>query len=304
MQSGIYASFSTDDDAKKGLLVSRLLSYDQRNVFMWFKIVAAVLLFISAGVSIALVIALPQFTRFRIITTDFRNGAPLQADGYPAIVEANVSTNGIDVGLTAAFVSVIAWLAMTFNAIFNTAEVEQLNQGSDPYFWLFTMLWLPVAIIVWSVESGIHNPFLLGALALLAWAFNAQWWADDLLHSNAYIYALSLYTQWQGVEPASWSWVTYVEGLFLMLSIFVIIFVYLGFTFGGAVAPASILLVIPLAGPLFYIVLGPAVVLPIYRGAWISTIYIRTLYLYVHAVLTVLIVTWLTLIIYAANPTA
>jgi hypothetical protein len=301
--TGLYASFSTDD-SKKDLFVTRFLSPAQERSLFWCKAIGAFLLFLSAVVSVFLVLTATQFTRFLTITTDFRNGAPLQADRYPAIVEANVSSNGIDVGLTAAFVSILGWLGLTFNALFNNAEIEQLNQGSDPYFWLFTMLWLPVAIIVWAVVAGIHNPFLIGALALLAWAYNAQWWADDLLHSNAYVYALSLYTRWQGAEPASWSWVTYVQGLFLMLSIFVIIFVYLGFTFGGAVAPAGILLLIALAGPIFYIILGPAIIVPVYRGGWISMIYTRTLYLYIHAFLTIIIVTWLTLIVYAANPTA
>ena len=275
----------------------RKLTESQQSALLTTKIVLAVLSFISGAAAIGVVLGLPaSFNWLKLSTvTDYRNGPFVSSDGYPNSLQSAVGL--ASVGLIAAFVSILGAIGYILNAAFHSSEVEQLNRGANPWFWVFSALWTPLAFLVWQFVSGIVNVFVHTLLFLAVWGWIFCFWNDDLLNSYSYKAVVDRYANRSISDASTWSWVPLVQGLIFAIVSYVIVFIYLGATFSAEVGPSGTLLVIPITGMALYLLLVP-VVLILYRAKLLVTrIYYREMALYIGSQLVILVATWLTLLI-------
>lgn len=293
--------FGVDNDNKKSLGDIKLTP-SQQSCFWCTKIICAVFFFISAIAAGALALAIPDtFTVFSDATTDFRTGAIVAPNVFPAV--ALQAVGSIDIGLAAAFSSLLAFLGYLFNTLFHTAEIEQMSRGVNPYIWIFQLLWAPVVFIVVAFQAGASNVFVFTSLALFTWAWVVIWWLDDLLTSNAYLRVLQIDRDENGggffSTAASFSWIPFVFSLVFALAAYVFELVYLGFTFTADTPPSSVLVVSPLVVLFFYLGL-PIIVGLAGGGYFIETLYARDLAIYIYGGWVIFLSTWLTLGLNAA----
>lgn len=290
-----YSDISLADQIKKEAGMQRM-STDQQYTLYAVKGCCAACFCCTGTIALALVLFISAtFGFFMVATTDYRTGAALSSvDGYPEVVTTVLSP--ANVALIAAFVTVMAFIGLLINLCFQGAEVEQLSRGANPYFWFFATLFVPVSYLLFAFLAGISNIWLLAAV--MAIPLLAQWiaWGDDLLHSYAYSYASSLAQRMTG--ETSWSWLPFVFWLIGIIIVDVIILVYLGFTFSSTPAPSGWLISIPVAGMIFYFGF-PIIVALFTNRTLIMSIYVREIALYLYSGFYVLLVTWLSLIIFA-----
>lgn len=267
---------------------------------LWFtKGCCTCFTFLSAGVALILVLAVSATFGFSLQTSiDYRNGAGVAADGYPPVNQAG--TGLWNVALTAAFVSILAFLGYLLVLLFHPTEVEQLQRGANPWVFAWLTLWTPVAFLVWALVSGVSDIYVLITLATLSAAWTWIYYVDDLLHSHAY-----RYTQEQAggdslADASYWSWIPWVLGFILILIVYIIIFVHLSFTFGAASPPAGALLFVPIIGMILY--LGIPIILLLGNGRWlIRSSYVREMALYIYGGFVITVATWLSLAIFAST---
>src|SRR5690606_11083573 len=130
---------------------------DRISALFYAKIVLAAVLFVSSAAALGVVLGLPDtFSLPLVATVDYRDEpGPLISDGYPGL---ELELIGLaDVGLIAAFVSVLAFIGFAINAFFHGSEMTQLARGANPWFWLFSALWTPVAFLSIQYFAGISN---------------------------------------------------------------------------------------------------------------------------------------------------
>lgn len=280
------------DEYKKQVGALRITE-DQNGCLWCEKIVFVVLLLLSSIVGLALVLADPsEFTLFLTVTRDYRNGAALVADGLPAISTVSIGT--ADLGLVAALTSVLGFVAFLFAIFVHSAEINQMNGGSNPYIWINQMFWVPLMMIVLALVSGIHNVYLLTAVALFSWVWIIIFWLDDLANSYEYVYQM---------KNASWSnaslfsWIPFFFAVFFGLLDFAFVYLYTGFMFAAPTPPTKNLLVISILLGALYLLLVPGSTLLYRQRWWINSIYWREILLYGFAGSLALLTTWLSIII-------
>lgn len=291
------------------------LTADQENTLWTTKVVLTFLSAVSAGVALGLVLSDDSFTLVLFNLTVFRNGPTLLNDGYPApaIIGANSAESSfppVDVGLVAAFISVLAFVGYLFVLIFHKTEMQQLARGSNPYFFIFSSFWTPIAFLTFGFVSGVQDLFVLTYISLFTWVWLDLFWADDLLHSYAYEdtkrraddIAATIAAQ-SGTEVVvssgtMWSWLPYGQGLFFLIANYVIIFVYLGFVFGAPVQPPNALLSIPIATMIVYLGI-PIIILVRLSKVALTSLYAREMWLYIYSFVVVVLATWLSIGLFA-----
>ena len=288
-----------DEDLKRATFISS----GQQRILWYTKIVCAGLLFISGAVAIGLVIGIPETFEYELLTTsDYRDiDGPVLADNYPDVAFENIGT--ADVGLIAAFASLIAGLVLALNVFaFHGAEMVQLSRGANPWFWGFSAAWTPVAFLAIQYFAGIHNVFVHTLMAFLVWGWIFLFYADDLLNSNAYIASQREFSTSAVFDSLNWSWITLVFGILLALAVYAVLFIYTGFTFSADPGPESELIAIPIAVGAAYLLLIP-VPLALYRaGVLIRSLFAREMVFYIASGIVALLTTWLSLgLIASAN---
>jgi len=285
------------DEEKKAINVQRLTE-SQSNTLWWVKVAFGIVTLLSAIAAFVLVLLTDTKPHFELILTatdDYRRGDTVQADGYPDFIMGAVGS--IRIGLAAAFASLLASFGYLFVFAFHSAEISQMNQGSNPYVWIFFLIWHIPYFLVIAFVSGVHNVFVLTLLSLGVWAWLFLFWADDLLHSNAYMLT-KLRARARGAS--SYAWVPFIQILILALTILVVVYIYLGFTFSAEAAPNSILLAIPITLGVLYL-LHPLIYGLYIGGVGVNSIYTRELGFYVSNGILALVATWLTLGIFTGD---
>lgn len=270
------------------------LTDSQQSSLWWNKCVWVVLTFISAGVSLGLVLSDPDtWTREFPTTVSFRDGSPLAADGYPTLVTTVVGPTNI--GLAASFISILAFVAYVFVLIVHSSEIEQMNRGSDPFYWIYSLLWVPVYVLVAAYMAGVVDVFIVSLLLGLAVAGIVIYWANDLLHQHAFRESMA-----RASDGTTWSWVPFFWATLFWLIVAVVIFIQAGFTFDAPTPPAGGFLAIPITLPILLII--TVVLLILYLNSWIfSSMYGIIMALYIWGGISVLVGTWLTLGMFAGN---
>jgi hypothetical protein len=283
------------DDYKKQVGALRIT--EEQNGCLWCeKLVFGGLLLLSSIVGLALVLADPaEFTLLLNVTSDYRNGAALVADGLPAI--NNVSIGTADLGLVAALTSVLGLVAFAFALFVHGSEINQMNGGSNPYIWVNQMFWVPLMMLVLALVSGIHNVYLLTAVALFSWVWIIIFWLDDNANSYEYVYQMKQAT-WS--SAATFAWIPFFFAVFFGVIDFAFVYLYTGFMFAAPAPPSKNLLVISILLGALYLVLVPGTALLFRQRWWVNTIYWREILLYGFCGSLALLTTWVSIFVISA----
>lgn len=289
----------------------------QKRTFLWIKGLFTGFLAVSSIVSLSLVLANPEAWTLNLGTTvDYRSvdtGA-LESDGYPPIVTGADSMIGLlNVGLVAAFVSVLATVSYAFGiwATWSGVETGQMSCGANPYVWASWWPWHFLTFLIVSAVAGIHNVYLFVLISLAVWGWIFLLWLDDLLQSTPYLKAFinNLISQYTSAKPdpnavgtgraqLMWNAVPTIFVFVLAITVYVVIIIYTSFTFssdlfaaagvktGWLLAVVIVHLVAYLLNPIMFVV---------YKVGWIS-IHTREMFFYIFNGLFALISTWLTLV--------
>lgn len=282
-------------EKNKSVLV---LSPEQQGRLWCAKVSCAVLLFFSMAGALIVDLAIPQTFAFNAhVGAVFPSGPQTAPGTFPPSAIFPLGT--ADIGLAAAFVSVLAFLGFAFMSCFQAAEIDQLKTGMNPYMWIFLGLWLPVVTLVVSFEAGVIDPFAISLLFFLTWGYIWLWWADDKLHSYAYVQ-----TETQAREasssgsmlndPTLWSWVFYAQALFLLVIQYIVIFVAVGFTFSKS-GVSKTLIVGPVVIGIF-VILGYAIIIGLHNNSgYLASAYAYTMTMYIYSGFIAVLATWLSI---------
>lgn len=295
MREGQASLLGASDKEKEALRLEEL-DDDNKKYLTWTKVGCGALALIS-GVIVAILVAITNKDHFELtleINRSLRTGAVLGPDFYP---EIDSSTFGIArVALTGAFVGILGAIGYLIALLARNMEWMQMAGGSNPYMWIFLLIWNVPYFLVIAFVSGVPDVFVLTLISVVVVAWLFVFWLDDLMQSNAY--RLSVYRAQAGYQ--TFGWIPIVMILFLAVSALVVIFVHLGYTFSADAAPHAILLTVPIVLSVLYLA-NPIVYILHRYSAGISSIYTRDLILYLINGLMILLAVWLPFAIFSGD---
>lgn len=209
-------------------------------------------LLIAAAITAYVLIACSNAYSLKlVVTTDFRNGPdPYAPDLYPTLIGDDAHPDDddddglselkgvtrIDAGLLAATVSLIAGLAYTAAFVSSNTLLEQLAAGTNAFLWPNLLSWHWLAVAVLAMVAGVHNIFLLLALAGYAsWILLVNW-GDDIGNSGQQRIVRKAQMMDETPGGSYWlrfDWLLYVGVWVGAIFLATTIAVYTGFTFGA-----------------------------------------------------------------------
>lgn len=264
------------------------LNEDQQKTFKWTKIACAVIMLITTILAFIAVIGFPDSFELKLYAfDDYREGADQAEDGYPELASSEVGITRI--GLIVAFISLLATIAYAISACAHNTEVEQMNSGSNPFVWIFQLIWVGPFFLVIYFVSGASKVFALTFVSLVALYWLVLFWADDLVTSNRHKADVRASSQ------STYGWVFFAFIVFSYLVVLIVAGIYMFFTFSAANAPHGILLAIPITLLILY--LGIPIGYAVNRADRISQ-YQRDMFLYIYSGFLIVVATWLSLLIF------
>lgn len=213
------------------------------------------LLLIAAAVTAFVLIGLSDTHAYSlklVVTTDFRNGPdPYAPDLYPTLIGDDAHPDDdddddglselkgvtrIDAGLLAALVSLIAGFAYTAAFASSNTLIDQLEAGTNAFLWPNLLSWHWLAVGVLAMVAGVHNIFLLLALAGYAsWILLVNW-GDDVGTSGQQRIVRKAKMMDETAGGSYWlrfDWLLYVGVWIGAIFLATTIAIYTGFTFGA-----------------------------------------------------------------------
>jgi hypothetical protein len=270
---------------------SKVLTDDQKSTFKYTKFVCIAIMLITTILAFIAVGFFPDSFELKLNAyDDYRDGDALDADGYPLQSADLVGVTRI--GLIVAFISLLATIGYGISACAHDSEVSQMNRGSNPFVWIFQLIWVVPFFLVIYFVSGASNVFVLTFVSLAALFWLVVLWADDLITSNAYKLA-SMIASRRG--ESTYGWVLYAFVVFAYLVVAICAVIYMFFTFGAAIPPHGILLAIPITLLILYLVIP--ITYAVNRADGIDQ-YTRDMILYVYSGFLIVLATWLSLLIF------
>lgn len=277
------------------------VSESNKDILTWTKGVCGVLTFLSGVIALILVTVVSSTKQtFELpldINRSIRNSTMLGMDGYPEIDTKTFGT--ARVGMTAAFTGILAGIAYLVVALLRNSEVEQMNGGSNPYVWIFNLIWNVPYFLIISFVAGVSDAFTLTLISLAVFSWLFIFWLDDLMNSYAWRAAKERYMGGQN----TYSWIPVVMVLFVAVATLVVIFVHVGFTFSSIAAPAGITITIPIVLAVLYLITPIVYILHRYKTG-VTDIFVREMVIYIASGVMVLAAVWLTLLILNADNVA
>jgi|SRR6056297_7305 len=229
------------------------------------------------------------------VNRSLRNGAVADVDGYPVITSD--AFGFARVALVGGFTGVLGAVGFLIAALARNLEWEQMRGNSNPYMWIFFLIWNVPYFLVISLTSGVPDVIVLTLLGAVVVAWIFLFWMDDLQTSYGnQLMALRCAEKGESL----FGWVPVVMILFLAITAIAIIFTHLIATFNSAGAPSAILLTVPIVLTLLYLANPIVYILHRYRTG-IKSIYTRDLILYAVNGLLILLAVWLPFAVHSGD---
>ncbi len=242
-------TLDTDEELQKKQIRIIHVSPDQADIVYYTKIAGAAIALVIGGLGlIAALFFASTFTLNAEVTRTFLTGAA-DANGRAQPVTTVIST--LDVAVLASFASLMAFIAFLIALFVQDAEITQMDGGANPYVFLFMIIWQVPAFVVVQLVSGVSDVIVLTLISLGVVAWLGLLWMSDLL--NSYEYRRSVLRSFNAFGANAFSWIPFLLVVAVAFVIYVILVIYMGFTFSAAARPPFLHLVVPVGFLFLYI---------------------------------------------------
>jgi hypothetical protein len=258
-----------------------------------FNIVGGIILIVSGILLIILGLAAPSTTITLQSVTLFRTGAlNSSVDAFPA-GQISILDN-LNITFLQGFVQIFGGIGLLFLAFFFKKMLDEIAYGGDGYLWGGFWIALILYNVVLAIRCGMQDLTLLFFVGTAYFAIIGIFMLGDQLNQLFYRNAM------KKLGHGRFSYAFLVIAIVISIVVWGLEFTALAFTvIGGA---PLIIIVTPIVAAVLYIVFLLFVGLHYGGVGFIEQTYSRDLWLCVIVFVTILIIPWLDLIIFAATP--